>query len=317
MKTLSFKNGDTIPAIGLGTWKSEPGEVQQAVVEAIRVGYRHVDCAPAYGNEPEVGNAIRQMVSEKIIRRDELWVTSKLWNNAHRPEDVAPALKQTLQALQLDHLNLHLMHWPIALKPGVSFPEKAEDFLSLSEVPLIETWQAMEECVQQGLTQHIGVSNFSQKKLEELIQQANIKPEMNQVEMHPFLQQNELLAYCKEQGILVTAYSPLGSNDRPERVRKENAVSLLEDKTINAIADKHGCSPAQVLIRWAVARDTVVIPKSVNPKRIQQNLASMDVTLDQDDRQQLTQMDAHRRYIDGGFWVMEGNDYTMASLWDE
>ena len=317
MKTLSFKNGDTIPAIGLGTWKSKPGEVQQAVVEAIRVGYRHIDCASAYGNEPEVGNAIQQMVSEKVIQRDELWVTSKLWNNAHRPEDVAPALKQTLRDLQLDHLNLYLMHWPIALKPGVSFPEKAEDFISLSEVPLIDTWQAIEECMQQGLTQHIGVSNFSQKKIEDLMQQAGIRPEMNQVEMHPFLQQNDLLAFCRDQGILMTAYSPLGSNDRPERVRKEDAVSLLEDETINAIADKHNCSPAQVLIRWAVARDTIVIPKSVNPERIKQNLASMEVTLDEDDRRQIAQMDAHRRYIDGSLWAMEGNDYTVAELWDE
>lgn len=317
MKTLSFKNGDTIPAIGLGTWKSKPGEVQQAVVEAIRAGYRHIDCASAYGNEPEVGNAIQQMISEKVIRRDELWVTSKLWNNAHRPEDVAPALRQTLRDLQLNSLNLYLMHWPVALKPGVSFPEKAEDFISLSEVPLIDTWQAIEECMQQGLTQHIGVSNFSQKKLEELRQQADIKPEMNQVEMHPFLQQNDLLTYCKDQEILMTAYSPLGSNDRPERVRKADAISLLEDETINAIADKHNCSPAQVLIRWAVARDTIVIPKSVNPERIKQNLASMEVTLDEDDRRQIAQMDAHRRYIDGSLWAMEGNDYTVATLWDE
>ena len=317
MKHLTFSNEDIMPVIGLGTWKSDPGQVHDAVIEAIRAGYRHIDCAAIYGNEPEIGQALRQVFAEGIAEREELWITSKLWNSAHQQKDVLPALKQTLDDLQLDYLNLYLMHWPVALQSGLGFPEKAEDFLSLEEVPLIETWRAIEACMDQGLVKHIGVSNFSEKKIRDLKEQATRAPEMNQVEMHPLLQQKELVAYCQEEGIHLTAYSPLGSGDRPERLKKEDDINLLEEPTINRIAEKHGCTAAQVLIRWAIERGTAVIPKSVTPERIRQNLAAAEVSLDEEDMQQIAELDRHSRYIDGATWTMEGTSYTMTNLWDE
>jgi len=309
MKKLKFKNGDTLDAIGLGTWKSEKGEVTKAVKTALNNGYKHIDCAATYGNEAEVGEAFSEIFKKGDVKREEVWVTSKLWNNAHKKDDVIPALKQSLKDLQLDYLDLYLIHWPVAFKPDVDAPEKPEDYLSLEEVPLMETWKEMIKAKEQGLVKHIGVSNFSIPTLESLLKETDHAPEMNQVELHPYLQQNKLLEFCSKNGINVTAYSPLGSGDRPDEMKATDEPSLLENPVINKIAKKHGASAGQILIKWSEQRGTAVIPKSTNEGRIKENLMSTGYQLDEEDMKAVAELDYHFRYVNGKFFEMEGNSY--------
>ena len=304
-----------MPAIGLGTWKSEKGKVGEAVKTAVRAGYRHIDCAPIYGNEAEIGEALAELFAEGEIKREDLWITSKLWNTDHKKTDVVPAIKRTLSDLQLDYLDLWLIHWPVALKPDVTFPDSGDDFLSLGEVPLTETWAGMEEAAKAGLTRNIGVSNFSIENLGTILEKGEMHPAVNQVELHPFLAQEELVKFCLEKNVRPTAYSPLGSGDRPRRMKKDDEPNLLEHPVIQAVAEKHDATTGQVLIRWAVERDTVVIPKSTNAGRIKENLAAHELRLDKEDMEQISALDAHYRIVDGSFWTPEGSPYTMEALW--
>ena len=303
-----------MPILGLGTWKAEPGEVGKAVQEAIRIGYRHIDCAAIYGNEAEIGKALEEVMQTGRVKRDELWITSKLWNNAHAREEVPFALKNTLADLRLDYLDLYLIHWPVATRPDVIFPRKADDFFSLTEMPLNETWAGMEDCVESGLAKHIGVSNFSIKKIEAL-NNAKIRPEVNQIELHPYLQQEEMLNYCKKHNIYLTAYSPLGSGDRPEAMKAANEPSLLENSTVVNIAQAHGCNAAQVLLKWAIERGTSVIPKSTNPGRLAENLDAANLKLGNQEMAELAKLERGFRYVNGEFWTLEGSPYTLAELW--
>jgi alcohol dehydrogenase (NADP+) len=316
MKSYKFGNGDSIPALGLGTWKSAPEKVYQAVRDALKIGYRQIDCAPIYGNEREIGQALKEAIASGEVKREELWITSKLWNNAHELEAVVPALQKTLTDLQLDYLDLYLIHWPIALKKGVTLPTTGEDFYSLEEVPLMETWQGMEQCLSRGLCRHLGVSNFSRKKLANIIDHATVKPEMNQVECHPYLQQQELLEYCRQENVLFTAYSPLGSGDRPDFLKKADEPRLMDNSVIGQIADRHNCSPAQVLLSWGIGRGSIVIPKSVSPLRLKENFEATEIELKPEDKQAIAQLEFHYRFVDGSFWEMPGSPYTIASLWD-
>ena len=304
-----------MPAIGLGTWKAKNKEVKEAVITAIKAGYRHIDCAEIYGNEAAIGEAITQCISEGIVTRKELWITSKLWNNAHKREDVAPAIDQTLKNLQLEYLDLYLMHWPVAFKPEVRNAEKANDYLTLNEVPLEETWAAMLEIKKAGKARNLGVSNFSMRKLGTLIMSNLELPEMNQVELHPFLQQENLLKYCKDKDIHLTAYSPLGSGDRSEGMKAEDEPNLLENDTIQEIASALDVTAGQVLIAYHLHRDTAVIPKSTNEDHIKENLAAAHITFSNEQLDKLRALDRHYRYVTGKFFEIPGNGYD--NIYDE
>lgn len=316
MKQLAFKNGDTCPALGLGTWKSDPGEAGAALKNAIELGYRHLDCAAIYGNEAEIGEALAEIFAAGTVKREDLWITSKLWNAFHRFDDVLPAAQKTLADLRLDYLDLYLMHWPLAFNDGVHFPESGDDMLPLSECPLSETWSAMEKLVEQGLCRHIGVANFSIVKLKSLMDEVDHRPEMNQIEMHPYLQQSKMVEYCRQEKIHLTAYAPLGSGGRPEHLRGEDEPVLLEDPKIVTIAERLNATPAQVLLAWALERGTAAIPKSTNPQRLAENLAATEVELSKDDIEAINLLDRRRRYFDGTVWSFPGTTYTLETLWD-
>lgn len=314
MQKFTFNNGDQMPMLGLGTWKTDSDNIQPVIKQAIRTGYRHIDCAAVYGNEVGIGNGLSEAFSEDLIKRNDLWITSKLWSNAHHPENVAPALKKSLDKLKLDYLDLYLIHWPMVIKPEAGLPYANEDFLSLEELPIIETWRALEACVDEGLVRHLGVCNFSMPKLQNLVDLSRIKPEMNQVELHPLLQQPNLLNYCESEGINVTAYAPLGSGDRPEYFKDVESPSPLEIPLIQSLAKTHNVTPAQILLAWGLQRGTAVIPKTVNTQRLEENIAAADLSLSHEEMNEIKTLDKHYRLLTGSLW---GGPYSYEYLWDE
>lgn len=293
---LKFNNGNEMSLVGLGTWKSKPGEVENAVKVAIDNNYTHIDCAYAYGNEEEVGRGLAECFKQGL-KREEVFITSKLWNTRHHKEDVVSSLKETLANLKLDYLDLYLIHWPIAFKQGKdNFPKDEQGNMLYDDVPHLETWKEMEECVKLGLTKNIGLSNFNSKQIQNVLDNCSIKPVNLQIEVHAYFGQRKLVDFCAEKGITVTAYSPLGSPDRPWVGTREEPI-LLKDPTIEKLAQKYSKSAGQILLKWLVQRNIAVVPKSVTPSRIAENNSIHDFTLSDEDMATINSIDKNYRYI--------------------
>lgn len=261
MQKFRLASGSEIPSVGLGTWKITPEEVFHVVKSAIKHGYRHIDCAAAYLNQEQIGKALKEAIKENNIKREDVFITSKLWNTHHSKEHVRKACEVILKELQLEYLDLLLMHWPIAFQFNSltlnkwdedAVPKDERGKAKLAKISIQETWREMEALVDAGLVKNIGVSNMTIPQLHDLLSYSRIKPVVNQVELHPYLAQQTLVDYCKEEGIIVTSYSTLGSGSKQ---------SPLYDPVVNEIARQKGKTPAQVLLRWCVQRGINVIPK--------------------------------------------------------
>jgi len=295
--SVKLSNGYSIPIVGLGTWQSPPGEVDRAVRDAIDAGYRHLDCAFGYGNENEVGNAIQAKIAEGVVKREDLFITSKLWNTYHEPQHVRLCVEMSLKNLKLDYLDLYLIHWPHSFKysGAENFPKNADGSMIYDYTDYLDTWGALEVLVDEGLIRSIGVSNFNSEQLDRVYTNSRIKPVMNQVECHPYLNQSRLIEYCRARSVAVTGYSPLGSPNRPWA--QPGDPQLMEDPKIVAIAKKYNRSPAQILIRYQIQRGVVVIPKSTTKTRIVGNFDVFGFELTAEDVKTIDGFDCNGRLV--------------------
>lgn len=297
---ITLNTGAYVPMIGLGTWNAAPDKVGEAVEYALaQCGYRHLDCAAVYHNEKEVGQGIGNILAHGDIKREELFITSKLWNTDHARGNVAVACKKTLHDLGLDYLDLYLMHFGIAITHGAhDEPLNEKGYVITAGIPIRETWEAMEDLVRVGFVKAIGVANFTAPMLLDLLSYAKRKPAMNQIELHPYLQQESLVQFCRYKNIAVTAYSPLGT---PGALKSEDPV-LLKDEVIQKIAKHHVKSPGQILIRWAIERDTIAIPKSINSNHIKENREVFDFTLSAEELDAIKGLDKKYRFVNPADW---------------
>jgi D-xylose reductase len=307
---LHLPDGGRFPQVGLGTWKLPLPDAPQVVREAVRLGYRHLDCACDYGNEAAVGAGIKSALADGLCRREDLWVTSKLWNTYHEPKHVRAACERSLRDLGLDVLDLYLVHFPIALAyvspddrypPGWFFdPKAARPAMKSIDVPYIETWRAMEDLQRSGLVKRIGVCNLNISALRDLLTQCAIRPAVHQMEMHPYLVQPRQLRYNAAEGIAVTAFSPFGAPSYVPLGMAKEGENVLVDPAVTAIARRHGRTPGQIALRWGVQRGTAVIPKTAQPARLSENLAVFDFALSTEEMAVIDGLDRHRRFNDPG-----------------
>lgn len=312
--------GAEIPAIGLGTFGSDAysGETVAAAVRgAAEVGYRHFDCASVYGNEHLIGPALADIMRSGV-RREDLWVTSKLWNDKHGEADVIPSCKKSLADLRLDYLDLYLIHWPFPNfhPPGCDVSSRSADAKPYIHEDYMKTWRQLEKLVEMGKVRHIGVSNMTIPKLKLLLRDARIKPAVHEFELHPHFQQPELFRFTVEHGMLPIGYSPLGSPARPERDRTPGDTVDLEDPVIVRIASRLGVHPAAVCLKWAVQRGQVPIPFSVKREKYLANLqAVVSQPLTDQDMTDLAGIDRNCRLIKGQVFLWKPGQ-SWEDLWD-
>ncbi|XP_026478786.1 1,5-anhydro-D-fructose reductase-like [Ctenocephalides felis] len=301
---ITLNNGQKMPNFGLGTYKAKDGEAQRAAQDAIDAGYRHFDCAYYYQNEKEIGEGIKAKIDEGVVKREDLFITSKLWCTFNEPENVLKYCKQSVDSIGLGYLDLYLIHWPFSFKAIIYIPYFIYNYLhfhlyfslqasdgSYADVDFVDTWKSMEECSKQGLTRSIGISNFNSKQVERLLQHCTIKPVVNEVEVNTSINQRRLIKFCNDRGIAIVGYTPLGSIDtnRPG----VNGVPQI----VQELAEKYSKSPAQIILRYLVQLGVTPIPKSVTKSRIVSNIQVFDFELSDEDVEKMDSLNKNERYI--------------------
>ena len=318
---IKLANGDFIPAIGMGTFgndKYTPEEVSTAVYNAIKTGYRFFDGAAAYGNEQDIGNVYSRVINEGIVKRKDLYILSKVWNDMHGKGDVLVAVSKTLKDLQLDYLDAYLVHWPFPNDhaPGAGVNDWNPNARPFFIEEFMETWKQMERLADMGLVRHIGVSNMTIPKLDEMLPLCRIMPAFNEIEIHPAFQQWEMFEYCRSKGIVPIAYSPLGSAERPKRDTEAGDTAVMEMPELVKIGKNHGIHPALVCIKWAVQRGHIPVPFSVKQTEYCSNLAAVtEDPLTDEEMEIIRQADRNDRLIKGKVFLWPGAE-SWKNIWD-
>jgi diketogulonate reductase-like aldo/keto reductase len=315
-----LNTGDTLPGIGMGTFGSDavsPEQVAAAVRGAAEVGYRHFDCAAVYGNEAQIGRVFKAIMAGGIPR-DALWITSKLWNDRHAEADVIPTCRKTLEDLQLDHLDLYLIHWPFPNfhPPGCDVTSRSADARPYIHDDYMKTWRQMEKLVELGLVRNIGTSNMTIPKLKRVLNDAAIQPAVNEMELHPHFQQPDLFQFLIDHDIQPVGFCPLGSPGRPERDRTPDDTDPLQDLVIHEIAGQHGVHPATICIKWAVQHGQIPIPFSTQRRNFLANLqAAVTPPLSDSEMEAIRGIDRNCRLIKGQVFLWKENQ-SWEDLWD-
>ncbi|GMM36791.1 hypothetical protein DASC09_041160 [Saccharomycopsis crataegensis] len=300
-----------MPLVGLGLWKIPTDITAQVVYDAIKIGYRLFDGATEYGNEKQVGQGVKKAIADGLVKREELTIVSKLWNNFHHPDNVKKAFARSLSDLDLEYIDIYYIHFPIAFK-FVPFEERYPtglycgdgDNFHYEDVPIIETWRALEKIADEGKIKTLGISNFTGSLIQDLLRGARIKPSLLQIEHHAYLQQPRLIEYVQSAGINVVAYSTFGPASFIElnHPKVKEVGALFENATVVEVAKKHNVTPAQVLLRWTTQRGIAVIPKSSKPERLETNLKHEHFDLSEEELKQIAALDISYRFNDPWNW---------------